>query len=219
MPLILTYALMLFCFASISASRLVLSLYALNLGAQPASVGLLVASFYIFPLTLSWPIGIFADRVGSRWPLFFGSVCGTLAMLIPYFGRTMPALYVAGTMMGLAFSFYNVLLQNLVGVLSKPHERAKNFSTASMVGAGSNFFGPVLAGVAIDHSGHAAACLYVAALSLGGAVMLGRWGGVLPGPRRHAPRPGGLRDVLAAKGAARLLATSSLVQAGQDLFQ
>ena len=37
MPLYLTYALALFCFSSVASARVLLSLYALNLGAQPSA--------------------------------------------------------------------------------------------------------------------------------------------------------------------------------------
>ena len=219
MALTLTYALMLFGFASFTSARTLLSLYALNLGAEPAAVGLLVATFFVFPLALSWPIGIFSDRVGSRWPLLFGTICGMLAMLVPYFWRVLPALYFAGAMTGLAFCFYNVLLQNLVGVLAKPHERARNFSNASLVGATSNFLGPLLGGFALDHMGSAVACLFVAGLPFVGSVLLVIWGGILPGAPNKAATPASIRGPLADKGIVRILATSSLVQAGQDLFQ
>lgn len=219
MPLYLTFALMLFCFSSISSARVVLTLYALNLGAQPSAVGLLVATFYAFPLVLSWPIGIVSDRIGSRGLLLFGSICGTCGMLVPYFVRELPALYVAGTLIGLSFAFYNVLLQNLVGLLSKPQEHARNFSNSSLVGAATNFIGPLLAGFAIDYSGNAVACLYVASLSLAAAVLLALWGGVLPGGTRHAAAAGSIRDTLADKGIVRILVISGLVQVGQDLYQ
>jgi MFS family permease len=219
MPLHLTFVVMLFCFSSISTARVVLSLYALDLGASPSAVGLLVATFYAFPLIISWPVGRLSDRGGSRWLLLFGTACGTTGMLVPFFIRNLTALYVAGTMIGLAFSFYNVLLQNLVGMLSKPHERAKNFSNSSLVGASTNFAGPLLAGFAIDHSGHAAACLYVVGLSLGAATVLLAWGRILPQGKGRAGSPGGIRDTLADRDIVRILATSSLVQVGQDLYQ
>ena len=219
MPLYLTYALALFCFSGVASARVLLSLYALNLGAQPSAVGLLVATFFAFPLVLSWPVGMLSDRVGSRWLLLFGTLCGAGGMLIPYFVRELPALYFAGTMIGLSFAFSNVLLQNLVGILSKPHERAKNFSNSSLVGSTSNFIGPLVAGFAIDHSGYTVACLYVAALAITAAAMLVVWGKVLPGGRRYAASTGSIRDTLADPAILRILVTSSLVQVGQDLYQ
>src|ERR1043165_896273 len=130
-PLYLTFALMFCCFTSITASRVMLSLYALSLDATPLAIGLLFAGFYAFPLLLSWPAGRLSDRMGSRWLLFFGSCCGVCGMLVPYFFHHLRALYIAATSMGLAFTFYNVLLQTLIGLLSKPPELTRNFSNSS----------------------------------------------------------------------------------------
>ena len=130
-PLYLTFALMLFGFGSISAARVALSLYALELGASASAVGLLVGSLYIFPLLISWPVGRYSDRVGSRWLLLLGAACGAGAMLIPYFVRELTALYIASILMGISFALYNVLLPNVVGLLSEPHERARNFSKST----------------------------------------------------------------------------------------
>ena len=52
-PLYLTFGLMFFCFSSITAARVVLSLSALDLGARPSAVGLLVATFYLLPTLLA----------------------------------------------------------------------------------------------------------------------------------------------------------------------
>src|SRR3954469_965711 len=102
MPLKLTFGLMLLCFTSVTGVRLVLSLYALNLGAEPLAVALLAATFYAFPLVLAWPVGIYSDRIDSRWLLLLGATCGTLAVLFPYFVHDMSALYTAGALLGLS---------------------------------------------------------------------------------------------------------------------
>lgn len=219
MSLYLVFALSLFGFTSVTAGRVLLSLYALNLGAQPFAVGVLASTLYVFPMLLAWPVGTLADRFGSRWLLTCGAVCGVLGMVIPYFVRELPALYVAAAFLGLSFVSYNVPLQNLVGVLSAPQDRTRNFSNFSLVGAATNLLGPLLAGFSIDHSGHAVTCLYVAALPIAAAALLALWGGMLPGGTRRAAAAAGIRSTLAQPGVARMLATSSLVQVGIDLFQ
>jgi MFS family permease len=218
-PLYLTFTLMLFGFGSISSARVAFSLYALQLGASASAVGIVVATLYIFPLLISWPVGRYSDRVGSRWLLLVGAVFGMCSMLTPYFVRDITALYVAGTMLGISFSLYNVLLQNLVGLMSKPHERARNFSNSSLVGASTNFAGPLIAGITIDHAGPPSACLYLVSLSVAVAVLLLKWGHMLPGGSGHAASTGSMRHTLADPGMVRILGTSSLVQVGQDLFQ
>jgi MFS family permease len=218
-PLYLTFALMLCCFTSITAARVMLSLYALSLGAKPLAVGILFAAFYAFPLLLSWPVGKLSDRIGSRWLLVFGSGTGACGMLMPYFFHALPALYIAATTMGLAFTFYNVLLQNMIGLLSKPAERTRNFSNASIVGATTLLSGPLVAGWSIDHAGPAAACLYVVALSLAGTFMLLLWGKALPGGSGRVASAVSVRSTLKDPAIVKILITSSLVQVGQDLYQ
>ena len=219
MAINLTLALTFFNFVNSSAARVLLTLYALTLGAQPSTVGVLGGMFYLFPLLLSLPIGGLADRYGSRWLLMIGALCGTCALLLPYFVRAIPAFYVAAALSGLALAFFHVTLQNLMGILSRPNEHARNFSNFSLVGALTNFVGPLAAGFSIDYAGHAVACLYLAALSLIAILLLLIWGRLLPGGNRAAVGGTGTLKSLADREVLRMLATSGLVQLGTDLFQ
>src|SRR5690606_7245465 len=133
------------------------------------------------PLLLSWPIGRLADRFGARWLVFTGNVSGAVSLLVPFAFPRIEALYLAALLTGLAFAFYLVTLQNLIGVLSPPERRARNFSTFSVIGAVTNFIGPLIAGFSIDHLGHAPASLTIAALPLAGALVLLTLGARLPG--------------------------------------
>lgn len=210
---------MLFCFGSISAARVALALYALALDASPTAVGILVGTLYIVPLLFSWPVGRYSDRVGSRSLLLFGALNGIGAMLIPYFLPQLAYLYVASILLGISFTVYNVLLPNLVGLLSNPEERARNFSNASLVGATTMFLGPLLAGFAIDLSSHALACVFLAMLPVASLALLLAWGAALPGGSPLHGAAGSMRDTLADRGMLRHLASSSLVQVAQDLYQ
>jgi len=219
MPLYLTFTFAFLGFTCISAARVILSLFALDLGAQPFAVGVLVAMFYAFPLLFSWPIGALSDRVKPQWPLLFGAVCGAVGMAIPYFTHSMAALYVAAALSGLALAILHVLAQNLVGLMSKPAERARNFSNFSMIGASTNFVGPLIAGLAIDHTDYATACLFVVAIWVISGVLILARGKVLPASKRHTGPPTHILDTLKDRKIWRTLATSSLAQLGTDLFQ
>jgi len=215
----LTLALTFFNFVSANAARVVLTLYALELGAPASSVGLLGGLLFLFPLLLSWPIGASADRLGSRGLLLFAASCGTTSLLIPYFVRAVPALFVAAALNGLALAFFHVTLQNLIGIMSKPEDRARNFSNFSLTGALTFFVGPLVAGFSIDQAGHAIACLVVAVPSATAVVLLLVWGRVLPPGNPEVQRgPGGLKT-LADREVRRMLLTSGIVQLGTDLFQ
>jgi MFS family permease len=219
LSLYFTFALALFTFTSVLAGRVLLVLYALKLGAQPFAVGILVATYSILPVFLSWQVGRLSDRFGSRWLLMFGAVVGACGMLVPYYMLGLSAIYIAAVMNGLSIAFYGVSLQNLVGLLSEPHNHALNFSNYSLVMSITGFLGPLFAGFSIDHSGPVVACLYLVVLSLVPVLMLIIWGGTLPGGSRDVPPAGSVRDMLIGSGLWKLLVTSSLVMAGVGLFQ
>lgn len=219
MPIYLTLALFFFNFVSINAARVVLTLYALALGAPSSSVGVLGGMFYLFPLLLSWPIGAAADRHGTRGLLLAGGIIGAGALLLPYFFPIVPVLYLAAALSGLSLAFSHVTLQNLIGTLSPPDERARNFSNFSLVGAVTFFVGPLIAGLSIDHFGHALACLAVVAVASVplGLVLIG--GRLLPGRPRAAPPPASASAGLMDRNAMMMLGASTLVQLGVDVFQ
>lgn len=217
----LTIALAFFNFIGLVSARVVLSLYALDLGASASAVGVLAGMFYMFPLLLSFPVGSWADRSGPRGPLLVGSLCGTAALLIPWFVREVPAFYFAAALSGLGLAFTHVTLQNLMGTISRPEDRARNFSNFSLVGSMTNFIGPLIAGFSIDHFGHPVACVTVSALVFVGVLLLVVWGRRLPGPRRTAAAGSGGNPLraLADPATVRMLVASGLVQLGMDLFQ
>ena len=219
-PLYLTFAVGFLSFTAMTAARVVLSLYALQLGAEASSVGVLGAMFFIFPLLLSWPVGAMSDRTGPRKPLVGSTLIGGSGLLLPFFWPHVAALYIAAAMSGLALALYHVNLQTLVGRLSaNSQERVHNFSNFSLVGAATNFCGPLAGGFAVDHVGHAVASLFIAAMSVAALILLLVFGRSLPrGERSSAPK---LRvmDTLADRTMRGMLITSGLMQLGTDLFQ
>jgi MFS family permease len=141
-------------------------------------------------------------------------------MALPFLFRGIPALFTAAALVGLSFTFYTVTLQNLVGVLSTADDRSQNFNTFSLMLALAGFLGPLVAGFSIDHSGFAMACLYLAVVALIPVGLLMVAGHQLPaGVPKAAAHGGGLRGALGVPGLWRVLAISSLVVTGIDVFQ
>ncbi len=221
MPINLTLALTFFNFTGANATRVLLTLYALELDASATEVGLLGGLLFLFPLLLSYPIGALADRKGARGILIFAAICAAVSLLLPFLFRNLMVLYAAAALNGLALAFFHVTLQNLVGNLSTPQQRARNFANFSLAGAMTSFVGPLLAGFSIDTVGHVWACLIIAMVSVIVIVLLLVLGRHLPQSR---PKPQTDANVAAPRALLdanvwRMLITSGLVQLGYDLFQ
>lgn len=219
MALYLVFVLTLFNVGGFFAARLLLALYALKLGAGPLAVGVLAATFSAAPTLLSWVAGRLSDRFGSRVPIMCSAAVAICGMSLPYFARSLPVLYLAAAMCGLSFTFYNVSAQNLVGSLSDPRTRTRNYANLTLVASCGSLLAPIITGYSVDHAGPAVTCLYLALVWVAPLAALIFWGGLLPGAARNSAPTGSMRDILLAPGLLRVLATSSLVVVGMDLFQ
>jgi MFS family permease len=219
MSVYFTFILSFFILLSMQASRLLITLYALKLGAQPFTVGILAAMLSVLPTLLSWHVGRFSDRYGSRWPLILGSAAGALGMLVTYAIPGLPTLFVTSALCGFLLTATGAPLQNLVGLQSGRQDSVKNFSNFSLVVSFTSLSSPLLAGLSLDHAGPGVACLTLLLLLLVPALMLSIWGGHLPRGTRVIKPVGSVRILLSESGLWRVLATSSLVVTGVDLFQ
>lgn len=217
-PILLTLALTFFNFTGANAMKVLLTLYALELGASATVVGVLGGLLFLFPLLLSWPIGALADRKAARGLLTFAAACAAVSLLLMYLFPNLTVFYVAAALNGLALAFFHVTLQNLIGTLSSAEDRARNFGNFSLAGAMTSFAGPLLAGFSIDHLGFAWACVVTGAMSLVVLVLLMLRGGLLP-PARPKPKANAEQGGLIDRRVMIMLVTSGLVQMGYDLFQ
>ncbi len=219
MAIFLILAINVFVFTAINAARIIFSLFGLDLGASPADVGAIMSLLYFFPLLLSWPIGVLADRYPAGWLLAGGTAAGACGMLLPYFFPVLASLYAASALLGFTMAFTAVLGQSVVGALSKPEERTRNFSNYALPGSITIFLGPLLAGFMIDHFGHRLTSVMTSAILLAGLACLLIWGKVLPRGEPKGVRAGNLWHTLADRRLRSMLVISSLSQLGNDIFQ
>lgn len=221
MSIYFIYALSLLNGIGVFAAQILVSLYALNQGAGHLAIGLLAASFSLFPMLLAVVAGRLVDRFGVRWPMTFGATTGGIGMLIAYAFPGLPSLYVAALLTGLGLIFINLGTQNLVGLLSSPENRSKNFSNYTLSTSGAQLLGPLIGGFAIEHFGYSSTCLYLALLSLGPITMLLSYGSAFPGGTRVPGKGtgGGVRAMIADPQVRRMLVTGSMINAGINLYQ
>lgn len=220
MSIIFVYAISLLNSVGVIATQVVVSLYALHLGAGPLTIGLIAGSFSLFPMLLAVTAGRLVDRHGARWPMTFGVIGGGLGVLVACAFPGLHTLYAVGLLTGLSVIFINLATQNLVGLLSTPENRARYFANYTLTMSGGQLLGPLVAGFSVDHLGHSSAFLSLAAVAVTQLLLMMMRGSSLPGgTRKPGKSAGGIRAMLADPLVRRMLVTGSLLNAGINLYQ
>jgi len=134
--------------------RVTVTLFAIDLGASTATIGVLMSLMAVFPTLLAVPFGRLTDRVGVRKPVLVGCVGVTIGLLLPALFPRLETLFVAVMLLGTSFTCYQVADTNLVGAMGEAKDRTKNYSVLSLGFAGATFLGPLIAGFSIDGIGH-----------------------------------------------------------------
>ncbi len=163
------YLIVLLCLlnhACFSGSRMVMSLYALELGANQFNIGVLMALFAICPLFFAIYAGRLADRLGPRGPMMAGTAGVGLAMLLPPLFPGLTSLYVSALLIGSSFHFFFVSVHGTTGGVGGPENRARNYSLVSLGFSAAGLIGPFTSGFAIDHLGHLNAFLLLSGFTV-----------------------------------------------------
>ncbi|MCC6534437.1 MAG: MFS transporter [Burkholderiales bacterium] len=201
-------------------SRLVASLFALELGANPLQVGVLAGLYAALSLLLAIQAGKLSDRLGPLRPMLLGSALVLFALVLPYAFASINALYVSAVVIGAGFIFFNVSVQSLIALLSTPSTRARNFSILSQGYSLSTLFGPLGAGFAVQHLGATPSYLVLALIAAVPVMGLPLLPGLLR-LRSDAP-PAAVRssafELLRDKPLRSSFLSSGLVVTGWDLY-
>ena len=142
------------CQTCMKGSRILVSLFAIDLGASTFEIGALIALYGFCPLFLAIYAGKLSDRLGDRLPMALGTLGVGSGLLAPYLLGSLPVLFVSAGLIGAAFIFFQVSLQNLIGSMGGSDDRARNYSISSLGAAISSFLAPVLSGIWIDQYGY-----------------------------------------------------------------
>jgi MFS family permease len=201
-------------------AKVAVSLYALELGAGAAAVGVLAALFAVFPLLLAVQAGRISDRYGVRMPIALGGLAMAVGLLLPLVGGGLTALFLCPALLGLGHIYFHVSVHNLVGSLGDAAERTKNFSTFALGGSIAAFIGPSAAGFAIELAGYRAAFVLLAvAATLPSLYVLAHRAVIPPRVRHEAQAPAkSAFDLLAIPALRRTLIMSGVALTGIELF-
>ena len=138
-----------------AGTRMATPLLALKLGYSALAVGALLALFALTQVFTAVPAGRYTDRVGLRRPVALAVFFSTLGALLSALWPVFPVLCVSALATGGATGLMVIALQRHVGrLVSDPVSLKSAFSWLSIGPAISNFVGPVLAGLMIDHAGN-----------------------------------------------------------------
>jgi MFS family permease len=203
-----------------SGARVTLSLFALNLGASAATVGVLVALIAIVPMFFSVKWGRYVDRVGIRRPMFIGVVALLAALVVAWQVRRLEALFVVSVLAGCGFNIFHIAVHQAAGLIGEPKDRSRNFSVIALAFSTAGVVGPMLAGFSIDAIGYRYTFIALgAALVLNLLIMTLRR---IEIPRHATPfKPGERRritDLLRDASMRRVFVMSGMLSMAWDLF-
>lgn len=172
--LVLVSTTMAFFIATHTMVSLFVPLFAVTLGASPATVGGLVSLSFVLPLFLAMPIGSLVDRIGSRAPI---TVACSLHAILPVLVWAYPSLWTLALVQslgGVAHLMLIVAAQRYVSGLGRGSRAEKNFGWYSTFQSAGQMTGPLLGGLLIDLAGHEMAFLFAGVLT-SVAVVLSRF--------------------------------------------
>jgi predicted MFS family arabinose efflux permease len=200
-------------------ARMTTTLFALELGASEAAVGVLMSLFALLPMLLSVSAGRLIDRVGPRRPLAVSFAVLALAAALPFVFPRLEVLYLSTTLLGVSFMYVHIAMNSVFGAHGSPEQRAVNFSWLALGFSISNSIGPLVAGLAIDGFGHATAFLALSFFPVLGLALLWLRQRPLPRPEQGPlTKRTGVLDLLRIQGLRHTFWVSLLLATGWDLF-
>jgi MFS family permease len=144
--------------ATMAGMRLATPLLALQQGYSAAAVGVLISLFALTQVFLALPAGRFADRHGFKRPLWLSVIAAVVGAGLVAVFPVFPVMCLAALLTGGATGATVIALQRHVGRSAHdPTQLKRVFSWLAIAPALSNFVGPFLAGMLIDHAGRAPA--------------------------------------------------------------
>lgn len=221
MPLALLLVLSSIAFITMKGSRILMTLYAVNLGAGPFETGILFALYGLFPFLLAIAAGRLADRFDNRLLIYWGLGTYTISLMLPYFFPSLAMLYVVAPLWGFTSMLWVVATQNFVGVLSTAETRTRNFSYYSLGESTGSVIGPIAVGLSIDTLSHQPTFLLVAIIPVICGLTVAFKRDLFPPTAMvstGAQAPRNMKDLLALPAMRNALLSNAAVMTGLDLF-
>lgn len=207
--------------AGFGGSRVVVALYALDLGASQFTIGVLMALYALCPMLFAVSIGKLADRVGPRLPMTLGTVGVALALLLPPIFPGMTTLYFSALLLGTSFHFFFVTVTGIAGGIGGVENRSRNYALVSLGFSAAGLLGPMAAGFSIDYLGHLRTFLVLVTFTVIPILFLLFWAGFLPKAVKregHSAKNSAL-DLWRMPKLRNTFIASGIISSAWDLFQ
>ncbi len=200
-------------------SKMLISLYAIDLGATPLVIGILYSLYSFFSLFLALYAGRVSDRLGPRVPMLMGSLALGCGLVLPYLWRGFAALFLSATLIGTLYIFYTVSAQHLIGAFGAGHKRTRNYATFSLGVALTALLGPTLTGFLIDSIGHQSTYLVLSLLPVGPVLFLLFFAHRLPRVAEDGKRRGQrTMDLIRNPPLRRAFIAAGIIETGGELY-
>ena len=203
----------------LTGSRVAVSLDALALGANAATVGGLMALFALLPMLFAIPAGRLADRIGVRGPMLAGSTGMAAGVMAATLFPGLPALFATALVTGVSFMLFQVAAQYATGEMGGASARTRNFGLLALGYSTSSIAGPMIAGFMIDHAGFRATFALLTLAPLLPIAVLAMDRVALPGPHpAHARRSAASAlDLVAHRELRRVFVINGLIAMAWEL--
>lgn len=200
-------------------SKMLVSLYAIDLGATPLTIGILYSLYSFFSLFLALYAGRVSDRLGPRAPMFAGSLALGVGLVLPYLWGGLAVLFVSASLIGTLYIFYTVSAQHLIGAFGGGQERTRNYAIFSLGVALTGLLGPTVTGFLIDSIGFQPTYLVLALFPIGPAVFLLFFARGLPRAEGNVKRRGqSTMDLLRNAPLRRAFIIAGIIETGGELY-
>ncbi|MGO3158973.1 MULTISPECIES: MFS transporter [unclassified Halomonas] len=136
----------------VSQTMLLISvpLRALDLGASPSLVGIILSAPYLLPLVFAIPLGGVVSRIGPQKMFFIGATGMILGPLLSLMSPTFLGLLATQVTIGLTHVVMVIAAQSVVAGLGRGRTLERYFGWYTMCLSGGQLIGPLLAGYLID---------------------------------------------------------------------
>ena len=142
------------------------ALYALEMGASPAVIGMVPAAHSLPGLLLALPGGKVVDRLGPRRVALSATLCRVAAVLCYLLVPSPIWITIPSFLSGALGTFAVVSLHTYIGSLAVGTKRTQQISRFAVFTSAGELLAPALAGVLLDLFGFQVAFICAAATSL-----------------------------------------------------